>query len=91
MELKCSMYVSMKGKQSLGTEKKKRKSITVKIQMPFIAVNRVDRVQLWLNPAVGSHIDGGAQRHCSEAVTVKNGQRSRMIKVKSVLMCKHVH
>lgn len=60
MELKCSMYVSMKGKQSLGTEKKKRKSITVKIQMPFIAVNRVDRVQLCLNPAVGSHIEGGS-------------------------------
>lgn len=59
MELKCSMYVSMKGKQSLGTGKKKRKSFTVKIQMPFIAVNRVERVQLRLNPAVGSHIDGG--------------------------------
>lgn len=78
------------GKTKPADGKKKRKSITVKIQMPFIVVNRVDRVQLWLNPAVGSHIDG-AQRRCSEAATVKNGQRSRMIKVKSVLMCKHVH
>lgn len=78
------LYIKIRKNKTWG-------SVTVKMHLPLIEVNRVDRVQPWLNPAANSLIDGLSITAAKLSPQGKKQIAARDNKGGSVLMCKYVH